>query len=281
MRARLKGLADAGVIAAPRNGDVARGSFEYQLTAAGEDLLVVTDILERWLAESPDASRPFGGAGAKAAIGALVEGWSAAVLRALAAKPFSIADLDSLIRDFNYPALERRIAAMRLAGQVEAIAAGGRETPYAVTAWLRRGVAPLLAAIHWEAMHIGDGAPMAGIDAEAVFLLIMPLLKLEGNLLGTCRLAVELPNGREQRLAGALVGVQNGAVVGCTSRISGSADAWASGSVGAWLQALVEGDITSLELGGNGRLVRALVGGFHRVLFSATPQRGSRVQVPG
>jgi DNA-binding HxlR family transcriptional regulator len=276
LRARLKGLVDADVIIARHSRCFPRGSAEYELTAAGEDLLPVVEVLDRWLTEAPTGSRPLGGDGAKAAIGALVEAWSATLLRALAATPLSVADLDSLINAFNYPSLERRIAAMRHAGQVEARPASGRETPYTVTSWLRRGVAPLLAAIQWERRHLnGSGAPVSAMDVEAAFLLAMPLLELEPEVAGSCRLAVELPSGGGPCVAGVLATLGKG-TASCTSRLDGSADAWASGSLAAWLRALIDREGGSLELGGDGRLARILVSALHEALF-AKARRGDEV----
>jgi DNA-binding HxlR family transcriptional regulator len=274
LRARLKDLAKTEVVVARRSGRCPRRSAEYELTDAGEGLLAVAEVVEGWLGESPKGSRGFGGDGARAAIGALTEGWSATLLRALAAKPLSVADLDCLISAFNYPSLERRIAAMRHAGQVEARPMQGRETPYAVTSWLRRGVAPLLAAIRWERRYLnGSGVPVACMDVEAALLLAMPLLELEPAISGSCRLAVELPGGEEQRVAGVLVDLEGGSVVSCRSRLDGSADAWASGSIGAWLGALIDHDAGSLELGGDGRLARSLVAGLHDALFATAGRR--------
>ena len=42
------------------------------------------------------------------------------MMRALAARPLSLTELDSLISDLSYPALERRLSSMRIAGLVEA-----------------------------------------------------------------------------------------------------------------------------------------------------------------
>lgn len=269
LRARLRDLVDAGAIRAQRGNGNGRGAAQYELTDSGMDLLSVAKVLQRWLGESPNGHGSFDSDRAKAAVRALVDAWSATLLRALAAKPLSIADLDSLIGAFNYPTLERRIAAMRNAGQVEARRAGGRETPYAVTPWLRRGVAPLLAAIRWERLHLAGGsAPVTAMDVEATLLLAMPLVEIEGRVSGGCRLAVELSASERQCLAGVVVNLEGGAVAACTSRLDGSADAWASGPLASWLPALIDQDETSLELGGDGRLARSLIASLHRALFA-------------
>jgi DNA-binding HxlR family transcriptional regulator len=258
----------------PSNGSA------YELTAAGKGLLAVVEKLKLWLGESPNAERPLGGEGARAAIKAITEGWSAGLLRALAAKPLSVAELDSLIANLNYPSLERRMTAMRLVGQVEAASANGRETPYTVTPWLRRGVGLLLAATRWERQYLAAGSmPITAMDVEAAFLLAAPLLRPETDLSGRCRLAVELPKRSEQRLAGALIMLEGGSLASCSSRLDRSADAWASGPLSAWLRAVIDGDSASLELGGDGRLARSVVAGLHRALFlkdlgEAPRQRG-------
>jgi hypothetical protein len=167
---------------------------------------------------------------------------------------------------------------MRLAGQVEARPANGRETPYAVTTWLRRGVAAVLVAIRWERKHLaGNSVPIAGMDVETALLLAMPLLELDGELSGSCRLAMEFPAGRNRRLAGVLASFEGGSVTACTSRLDGNANAWASGSVAAWFRGLIDHDLASLELGGDGGLASAMVGGLHQALFASTARRGMEV----
>jgi DNA-binding HxlR family transcriptional regulator len=267
LRAQLKKLAEIGTIEKqPRNRFP--GVLEYELTQAGRDLLPVITILEGWLARAPDGPLPLGGNAAKAAIKSLAEAWSATILRALAAGPRSLTELDGVIVSLSYPSLERRLAAMRLTGQIEARAGGGRSTPYAVTGWLRRGVAALTAAARWERRHRPrDTAPLGRLDAETIFLLTVPLLELPAELSGTCRMAIEISGGEGRRLAGVTVGVRNGRVVSCATRLQAEAGAWALGSAGAWLDAAIDGDRDRLEIGGDCRLALGAALGINRALF--------------
>jgi DNA-binding HxlR family transcriptional regulator len=277
MRGHLRRLAEIGVVERRRQSDFP-GSVDYELGGPGHELLAVAEVLQAWLADSPDGPAQLGSPAAKSAIKALVEGWSSAVVRALVAKPLSLTELSRLITGLSYPSLERRLGALRLAGQIERRTGNGRGTPYAVTDWLRRAMAPLAAAVRWERLHLADEAPPLGrIDVEAAFMLAIPLLELPVDLSGHCRLAVELSNGNGNgnggpRLAGVQVGVQEGRVASCISRLEGDAEAWASGSPSAWLGALIEQDSAQLELGGDGNLALGLLDGLHSALFRA-PQR--------
>ena len=267
LRANLRQLAGTGAIAKHRD-DRFPGALEFQLTGAGCDLLDVMATLEAWLAGAPDGPLVLGGAPAKAAIKALAEGWSSTILRALAAKPLSLTELDRLIGALSYPSLERRLAAMRLAGQIEATPGDGRGTPYAVTTWLRQGVAPIAAAIHWECRHLAGAVPLLGrIDAEAALLLSVPLIRLPAALTGSCRLAVEVSNGRGQTLAGVTLEVDAGRIASCTTRLLDCPDAWISGSPTTSLAGLIEADPGGVELGGDTALARAVLGGLHSALF--------------
>jgi DNA-binding HxlR family transcriptional regulator len=269
LRAHLKGLSDAGALVGHRFNRFP-GVLEFELTEAGRNLLDVAAVLERWLASRTWGPISLGSAAAKAAVKALADGWSTTIVRALAAGPLSLTELDRVIAALNYPSLERRLAAMRLAGQIEAKPGNGRGTPYAATDWLRQGVAPLAAASQWERRHLPQTTtPLTRIDTEAAFLLAMPLVRLPSDVSGSCRLAVEIANGKQHKLAGVMVDVEDGRISSCATRLEGCPDAWTSGSSSAWLAALIEGDTDRLELGGNGHLARALLGGLHEGLFGS------------
>jgi DNA-binding HxlR family transcriptional regulator len=271
MRGYLRSLDETGVVARRRR-DNFPGGLDFELTGRGRDLLVVTEALRVWLAAAPEGPLRLGTSAAKSAVKALIEGWGTNMLRALAARPLSLTELDSLINNLSYPSLERRLAAMRLAGQVQKVPGRGRGTPYAVTGWLRRAVAPLAAAARWEHLHLREQAPaIAHRDVEAGFLLTAPLLRPPAGVAGSCRMAVELRNGGRSGLAGVMVSAEEGRVTQCIARLEGNADAWATGSAQAWLNAVIEGNARSLELGGDCDLAAELIAGLHGELFGARP----------
>ena len=263
LRIRLRELTELGVIERNRDNGFPR-SIEYELTPGGRELLAVDAILRRWLVECPWESLSLGTQTAKAAVNSLVEGWSSTVVRALAAKPLTLTELDRLIAGINYPSLERRLGAMRRLGQIKPVDSAAPGTPYTVTNWLRAGVAPLAAAARWERQHAAqEMAPIGRLDVEAAFLLSLPRLRLGDDVSGSCRLTVETAGTGEQSLTGVRVEVAGGRVCSCVTNLEGQADAWAVGSAAAWIGAVLEGDRDRLELGGSRSLAVALVDGLH------------------
>lgn len=268
MRAHLRGLTRAGVLERRRQAGFP-GSVHYEFGTAGRDLLQVASILEAWLEESPEAPARLGTATAKSLIKALVDGWDSTVVRALAAKPLALTELSRVVTGLTYPSLERRLVAMRLAGQIERSATSRRGTPYQVTRWLRQAVAPLAAAARWERSYLpNETEPFKRIDIESIFLLSVPLLRLPNGLEGSCRLAMELRDGvGSRRVAGATVEVSEGRIQSCVSKLDGRATGWAAGSPTRWIGALIDQQADSLEIGGDCDLARELLDGLHRELF--------------
>lgn len=267
VRGHLKTLTRLGVIERRRESEFP-GAVEYELGGAGRALLEVGETVEAWLAEAPEGPLELGGVGARSAVKAVVDGWSSAILRALAARPLSLTQLNRLISDLNYPSLERRLGALRLAGLIEALPGHSRGTPYVVTEWLRRAVGPISAATRWErSFNVEEAACVGRMDVEAGFLLSLPLVDLPEDTSGSCRLAVQIGGGGDPAHAGVLVGLEDGQVASCVSRLQGQADGWASGSVGAWMRALIGGEVDQLEVGGDCSLVLTTLDGLHGSLF--------------
>ncbi len=66
---------------------------------------------------------------------------------------------------------------------------------------------------------------------------------------------MEIQGGSSPVFAGVLIGVEDGKVISCSSRLEGDADGWASGSAGSWMRRM-SGQDGDLEVGGDTELVR-------------------------
>jgi DNA-binding HxlR family transcriptional regulator len=268
MRTGLRRLTDEGVLEISRSQEAA-GSVCYALSPSGRQLLEVADALEAWLESSDQPEWRLGTPASSNVIKAVAAGWSSGILRAVAARPLTLTQLNRLITDLNYPSLERRIGALRLAGLVERVDGGGRGIPYGPSEWMRQAVGPLTKAIVWERKHLKRPYPAIGrMDVEAGFLLAVPLLRPGDDVSGIARLTVEVAGEDEQRLAGVTVEVESGRPVACRTRLAGKASGWASGSISAWLSALTKSQPGTLEIGGDRQLADSLVDGLGRALFA-------------
>jgi DNA-binding HxlR family transcriptional regulator len=257
-----------------------------ELTETGEAILSAAEVLEAWLERAPQGPIPLGSETAKGAIRALIGGWGSTMLRALAARPLSLTELDGLIGGLSYPSIERRLSAMRAARQVEVIPDEGGGRPYAVTEWARQAVAPLVVAGRCECQNMEEEAePVTEIDIEAVFLLAVPLVQIAGDRDGSCLLAMDAgatgPEDTEsseakRRLAGVRVEVEGGQIASCVSKLELDPRTWALGTIETWLDAIIDARLDRLRIGGaDPEFVRALLEGLHPSLFSRNQEPGS------
>jgi DNA-binding HxlR family transcriptional regulator len=263
LRGHLATLGEAGVLVKRPTQQTPYG-VQNELTPLGHELLDVAELLEIWLAEAPDGPISLETGAAKGAVKALIDGWGSTMMRALAASPQSLTELDSLISGLSYPALERRLSSMRIAGLVEAQPSRGAGTPYAVTHWARRGIAPLAAASYCERVHMAPtSAPVTPIDIEAAFLLATPLASLPEDATGTCQLKVEASPGVVSGPAGVQVTIEGGSVVSCVSRLEESPPAYAVGPAPVWFDAVRSGETSELRFGGRRKIAEDVVSGLH------------------
>jgi DNA-binding HxlR family transcriptional regulator len=259
MRLYTRTLQELGVLERRRQNEFP-ATARYSITPAGESLLKVGGILQEWLLAAPDGPILLGSMAAKSAIKSLAGGWSSKIVRAVAARPLSLTELNMLISKVSYPTLERKLSTMRSARLVEPQAGTGRGTPYGPTLWLRQAIVPLTAAVAWERKFAPDVTPQVGrLDVEAAFLLAAPMVEMDPASSGRCRLSVELNGGSSPTTAGVIVEVENGKIVSCTSRLEGSTEASASGPVLAWLRQMNGGPSGQLEMAGDLSLSMSLV----------------------
>jgi hypothetical protein len=238
-----------------------------QPTPAGREVPFVGVVLQRWLDKCPSGPVELGPE-AGPALAPLLTGWCSMVTHALAARPLTAVETCDAIQVLDLDTVEARIDLMEEAGQVEAIPGPHGEPRYAVTDWLRMGIAPLAVAARMELRHPpGDTAPVAALDVEASFLLTLPLLGLPADICGSCSMAVELDEGVNGSPAGVTARIENGRVVSCERRLDEDADAWAVGSAADWLDTLIEPDAKRVRSGGDRQLARRLLYELHETLF--------------
>jgi len=270
LRGNLAKLAEIGTLR--RRGRNDKPSvLEYELTPFGRDLLFAIDAVEAWLGLAPDEPLTLDSPGAKAAIKALVGGWASTIVRALAARPLTLTELDKLIDGYTYPALERRLSAMRLAGQLGlSDNEDGKGRHYTVAPWLRQAIGPLGVAARCERRHMPAAtAPIARIDVEAAFLLVAPLIDLSSGTGGFCQLTVEAADHNARRAwAGVQLTIEDGSLASCVTRLEPQPANWAAGDSLAWLGAVIDRDVELLRYGGDVDLGHAIVSGLHDALFS-------------
>lgn len=264
LRGHLASLGEIGVID-KRPTQQMPYAVENELTPMGRDLLEVADRLEGWLRQAPDGGISLDTTGAKGVIKAFIDGWGSTIMRRLAWTPMSLTELDRRISELSYPALERRLASMRMAGLIEARPSRGAGTPYTVTEWARRGIAPLAAAGRCELVYMPERAtPVTPVDIEAAFMLATPLVGLPMGVAGSCQLEVESDLTGEA--AGVTVTVEDGKVIACDSELGRSPGTFAIGSTAMWFNAVNDGELGELRFGGGRRLAEGLVHGLHAAL---------------
>lgn len=259
MRIYARKLEKLGLLERRRQKEY-QASALYRSTPAGDSLLGVATYLQQWFAGAPDGPVTLGSTAAKSGTKALVSGWSSSIVRAVAARPLSLTELNLLITKISYPSLERKLVAMRIAKLVERQPSASRGTPYVATDWLRRAVVPLTAAAAWESKYIQEHtAAISRTDVEAAFLLAVPLMSMGPEAMGRCRLAVEIRRGPTPAFAGVLLQVEKGKVVSCSTSLEGDAQTSVSGSPADWMRQMNGGARRQLEVSGNRSLAQRLL----------------------
>lgn len=244
------------------------------LTRLGEEMLLVAAELEAWLGHCPQGPAALDGEVAKVVIKALGGGWNSTLMRALSSAPVGLVELSRLIPDVSYPALERRMGWMRSTGQIEPVETGERSTPYIATRWLRQAVAPICVAGRCERRHMGEVSPRAtSVEVETAFLLAVPLAPLRGDATGCCMLGVQIESDDVATdgpvLAGVTVDLAGGELLFCEPARDAEPPTWAVGPSTAWLDAVIDGSIEGLRIGGaDPQLALDLIAGIHCGLFT-------------
>jgi hypothetical protein len=243
------------------------GEPVYRTSAKGAQIVYAGALLQRWLHNRPGGALEVGAPGG-GAVAALLCAWSGTVIHALAAGPLTLAELDRAVAPIpEREVVAEHVEAMRRVGQVEVLSSGG-EQRFALTDWMREGIAPIAAAARVEIHHPDEAtAPPDVLDVEAAFQLALPLLRLPPGLRGACRLGVQIPGG-PPLMAGATAQVDRGRVVSSSTLLEEDPETWATGSPHDWLDTLVDPEAGKIKSGGDTELAGALIAALHERLFT-------------
>jgi DNA-binding HxlR family transcriptional regulator len=269
LRSRLRELKRQGLLASRGGGLFFAAPREYDLTKRSAELRFVIVALERWLFGNRGPRLELATEAGSEAIRTVLDAWSSNIMRAVAARPCSLAELSEAVGPLDNPSLESRVGAMRRAGLL-ALAPGGDEqgVSYERTAWLCRAMGPILAASRWERHNLPDAsARIRRPDAETALLLTMPLLQLPPTARGTCRLVVEVA-GESGEPPATVTATADGSRVTACEPTGREADASASGPPSAWFRAAIEANPDHLEVAGDRRLARNLLDALYSALYS-------------
>lgn len=285
LRGHLSSLGALGVVA-KRPASEAPYAVASELTALGRDLLNVAGSLEVWLWQAPGGPISLESGSARGVVKAFVDGWASTILGTLARQPMSLTELDGVIAGLSYPALERRLSSMRMAGLVEVAPGNGSGTPHRVTDWARQGVVPLAASARCEQIHMRrQAAPLTRVDIEAGFMLSLPLVGLPPEAAGRCYLTVEGDSADGRDRSGVEVTIEGGHVVACDSELVAGASQYAAGSAATWFDAVRDRRTELLDYAG-GQLPQQLVRGLHEALLAPIaspplPSEAAAARPPG
>jgi hypothetical protein len=252
----------------------------YRVSGGGKEMLYVAFVVEQWLLAAPHGPLVFDSKEAESAVTALAEGWSATIVHVLAREPLSFAELESAARkvaieETGSDELRRLVATMHESGQLATLPGPDGEPIYALTDWLRAGIAPLIASARLERSNPMEGmSPIDELDVEAGFRMALELVELPEELSGSCRLGFNLDEEETKPMTGVTAEIDQGRAVACRPGLDIKADAWAAASAFDWLDTVIEPDANKVRTGGDAWLSKALVEALHRTLF------GIRVQAP-
>ncbi len=264
LRGHVANLVDIGAVDR-RPATSVPYAVESKLTPMGREMLAVADRLESWLEQAPGGTVSLDNGSAKGIVKAFVDGWGSSMMRGFGSGPMSLTELDRGIAHLSYPALERRLASMRMSGLIRACESEGIGTPYVVTEWCRRGVGPLVAAGRCERLYMRKrAAPIRRDDIEAAFLLALPLVELPTETSGTCQLEVDADPDDGRGQSGIRVTVERGQVVACKPNVEPTLEDFATGSAETWLEAVGGDSRGNLEF--VGEVAAGVVSGLHQAL---------------
>jgi DNA-binding HxlR family transcriptional regulator len=205
-------------------------------------------------------------------IALLGEMWESGWVTRLSEEPHSPTELSELTLGMTFHQVNRRLHMLRARRLLDECAHGGRGKRYCLAAGSRRGMALVAGLGRWRERSglVRQQCGLTVPEAATLLRASLPLLKLPDHPEGRVKLGLVGPmsNNGEAGSATLLVKVgRDGSLRPYDSEAP--ANAWMAGTIDIWLAALVDGNRGRMRVGGNLKLVDAVLGGIYEALWNS------------
>lgn len=211
-----------------------------------------------------------------ASLGLLADLWEAGMVEELSCEPLSPTDLARGSHGLSYHQVNRRAGLFKTGGLVCEIESegAGRRRLYALTEKTRRKMGLIAGIGRWRHHHVvvEDEEGMTAAEMATVLRTALPLAKLPEHAGKCLRLSVRSEDGAAGS-EGEEVWVEVEADGGLHSCAQPPADpaGWGRGTVGGWITAILDGESSSILVGGEEGVIGDCVRGLWETLWTPQP----------
>jgi DNA-binding HxlR family transcriptional regulator len=207
-----------------------------------------------------------------ASLGLLADLWETGMVEDLSCEPLSPTDLARGPHGLSYHQVNRRAGLFKASGLVSEIEGPGRRRLYGLTEKSRRKMGLITGIARWRHHHVvgEDEEGMTATELATMLRAALPLVKLPAHAGKCMRLSVRSDGDAGD---GEEVGVEvkaDGTLHSCATAPEDPAG-WGRGSVGAWITATLDGDVQSVLIGGDERLIGDSLADLYEVLWTPQP----------
>jgi DNA-binding HxlR family transcriptional regulator len=204
--------------------------------------------------------------------------WETGMYDELAGGPCTATELARVGHELSFHQVSRRTNLYLAGGLIQEAQDGRRRRHYELTEEARQATALIAGLGRWRERHVvPEGEPgLTEAEAAGVLRAALPLVVLPQHA-GECFELAVVRTGRSPCEESEVVGAQvlgSGAVT-CNAEAPARSDGWGRGMVGDWLQALLQGGMGKVRVGGSdAALVKTAVGEMHAALWTHRDKNG-------
>jgi DNA-binding HxlR family transcriptional regulator len=209
-----------------------------------------------------------------ASLGLLADLWETGMVEDLSCEPLSPTDLARGRHGLSYHQVNRRAGLFKTGGLVCESEGAGRRRLYGLTEKTRRKMGLIAGIARWRHHHVvaEDEEGMTAAEMATVLRVALPLAKLPEHAGKCLRLGVrsedDAPGAEGEEVWMELEA--DGAVQSCVEPPA-DPDGWGRGMVGPWISVILDGEQSSILVGGDEDLAGDCMRGLWETLWTPQP----------